>query len=62
MEGNNSTKEGLLEDKPPSNTVCGVRMKKSFSFKNLFALFYINFIVVSTYGYVNVQSIYILRS
>ena len=59
MEIDNN-RQGLLEDK--TNYICGLSLKKGFSLKNLVALFYINFMVVSFYGYCNVQSVYILRS
>ena len=50
----------LLADR--TKYICGLSLKRGFSLKNLVALFYINFMVVSFYGYCNVQSVYILRS
>ena len=54
MESTSDNKQGLLEEKLPENMVCGVNLKKGYSMKNLLALFWINFMVVSIAGYTNV--------
>ena len=41
---------------------CGIKLKKNFTYANLFALFYITFVLISANAYVNVQSVYLLRS
>ena len=37
-------------------------MKKNFSGKNLLAVFYVSFLVINCYTYINVQTIYLLRN
>ena len=54
MESPNDNKQGLLEGKAHENTICGINLKKDYSLKNLLALFWINFMVVSIAGYTNV--------
>ena len=47
-------KERLLDDKPTEKTVCGIQLKKSYSSKNLLAIFYVWFMVFICYTYTNI--------
>ena len=41
---------------------CGIKLKKNISYVNLFALFYVTFVIISANAYVNVQVVFLLRS
>ena len=49
------TQELLPNNSPPRDkTFLSLKIKKRFSALNLMAIFYISFLVVSTYAYINV--------
>lgn len=43
------------------NTFLGIKLKKQITHWNLFAIFYVFFLMTSIGGYINVQIVYLLR-
>lgn len=43
------------------NTFLGIKLKKNVTRWNLFAIFYVFFLMTSIGGYINVQIVYLLR-
>ena len=64
-EQNQQVSSGDLITKTPSETkgkiICGIKLKKNAKRRNLFAIFYIFFLVTTAGGYINVQIVYLLR-
>lgn len=53
--------EGLQIQKPEVKAYLGIRLKKDATVWNLFAIFYVFFLMTSIGGYINVQIVYLLR-
>ena len=54
MDDNNS--KPLLQEEVESRnekTCCGIRLKKNITYCNLFAIFYISFLLIAANAYVN---------
>ena len=49
------------ESKKEENTFLGIHLKKDATRWNLFAIFYVFFLMTSIGGYINVQIVYLLR-
>jgi len=57
----NSSRHSLQVEESEENSFLSIKLKKNVTRWNLFAIFYVFFLMTSIGGYINVQIVYLLR-